>query len=75
MNPDWRSILTRAWSIRFIVLAALFSGAEVALSVLDAASLGVKPGVFAALASIAAAGAFIARLMTQGGVVTVAEDP
>ena len=45
--PDWRAVLTRAWSIRLILLAAVLSGLEVALPLLPWA---VHPGVFAALA-------------------------
>lgn len=28
---DWRAVLTRAWSLRFIILAGLFGGVEMAL--------------------------------------------
>lgn len=66
MKPvaNWRAVLTRAWSVRFIVLAALLSGAEVALPFLDGV-LPVPPGVFAGLSALATGGAFLARLVAQ----------
>lgn len=66
MKPvaDWRRVLRRAWSVRLMIVAAVFSGLEVALPLLD----GVFPldrGVFAALSGLATAGAFAARLVAQ----------
>jgi GH24 family phage-related lysozyme (muramidase) len=60
--PDWRAVLTRAWSIRLILLAAVLSGLEVALPLLPWA---VHPGVFAALAGAVSATALLARLLVQ----------
>jgi hypothetical protein len=60
---DWRTILRKAWSVKFNVLAAICSGAEIAVQIWQPA--GVRPGVFASIAvciSIAAAGA---RVMAQ----------
>lgn len=66
---QWRSdagkIMRRAWSIRIIALSAILSGLEVALSLLDAAVLGLPRGAFAALAAIVSALAIPARLMAQ----------
>lgn len=53
-----RRVLRRAWSVRLMIVAALVSGAEVALPLLD----GVFPldrGVFAGLSFLAPAGAFV----------------
>jgi len=61
-RPDWRRILTRAWSVRLMLLAGLLSGLEVALQYID---LPLPPGVFAALMTVIVAAAFIARLMAQ----------
>lgn len=64
-RSDAKKILTRAWSIRIIALAALLSGAEVLLSLLDADVLGLPRGAFAALAGIVSALAIPARLIAQ----------
>lgn len=32
---NWRAVLRRAWSVRFLVFAAVFSGLEVALPFID----------------------------------------
>lgn len=61
---NWWEVLKRAWSVRFIVLAAVLSGLEVGLPLVE----GVFPmpqGVFAGLATLATAGAFIARIIAQ----------
>lgn len=64
LSPDAARILRRAWSIRFILLAGVFSAAEVALPLLDGL-IPVGPGVFAALSGIATGGAFVSRLVAQ----------
>ncbi|WP_299817491.1 hypothetical protein [uncultured Roseibium sp.] len=60
--PDWRRVLKRAWSVRLIVFAALFSSAEVALPFLGDF---ISPGRMAALSALATAGAFVARILAQ----------
>lgn len=65
---NWKTIILRAWSVRLIVLAGVFSALPVFFSLVDANTLGVSPLVFAALSSLASAGAFIARLLAQPGV-------
>jgi hypothetical protein len=62
--PDWRAVLRHAWSVRLIILAGLFSGAEVALPFLDGI-LDVPGGVFAALSAAATCAAFITRILAQ----------
>lgn len=60
----WRRVLRRAWSVRLMIVAAIFTGAEIALPLLD----GVFPldrGVFAGLSFLATAGAFVARFVAQ----------
>jgi zinc transporter ZupT len=60
--------LTKAWSLRLIILAAMLSGFEVALPIiresLEPLQI-VPPGVFAGLSFVATAAAGIARLMAQ----------
>jgi hypothetical protein len=60
--PDWRRVLRRAWSIRLTILAALFTAAEVAVSLFG----DVLPrGLFVLLAFTASIGAALARLVAQ----------
>ena len=68
MNPklwlldDWRRVLRRAWSIRFSLLAAAFTAAEVVLPFMG----DVLPrGLFVLLAFAASLGATVARLVAQ----------
>ena len=59
---DWRRVLRRAWSIRFSLLAAAFTAAEVVVPLLS----DVLPrGLFVLLAFSASIGAVIARLVAQ----------
>jgi hypothetical protein len=62
LYDNWREILRKAWSIRFIVLAGLLSGAEVILPFFADA---IPRGVFAVMTFGAVAGAFISRLVAQ----------
>lgn len=71
--PNWREILTRAWSPRFMVLAMIFTAIEVALPLLTADGLGMRPGTFAVLSGLASAAAFVTRLLAQKG-LTNAND-
>lgn len=60
--PDWKDVLKSAWSVRLIILAALFSGAEVALPFLGDF---IEPGIMAGLSALATAGAFLTRILAQ----------
>lgn len=64
---DWRWVWSKAWSVKFIIAAAVLSGAEVALSVLTAYSVPVpiSPGAFAALSGLISCAALIARFVAQ----------
>lgn len=61
---DWRAVLRKAWSIKFMLLAALLSGFEVVMSILQPSNV-LPPGVFAALAGVVTSMALVARLMAQ----------
>lgn len=61
---DWRRVFRRAWSVRLIALAAVLTGAEIALPLLEGL-LPLPPRTFALLSGLAAAGAFIARFVAQ----------
>ena len=59
---DWRHVLKNAWSIRFIVLAALLSGLEIVLPMFG----DVLPRrFFAALMFSVTVAAAVARLIPQ----------
>lgn len=64
---NWRQVLKRAWSVRLMIIAAILSGLEVALPLIDG-FVEIPPGVFAALSGLTVAGAFTARLLVQKGV-------
>ena len=62
---DWKFVLRRAWSIRLILIAALFSAAEAGLALVDADVLGLSRGQFAALVSLVCSGAAVSRFIPQ----------
>lgn len=62
LTEDWQNILKKAWSFRLAAVAALFSGLEVALPLLDT---GLRSGVFAGLSFMVAVGAMAARIIAQ----------
>lgn len=61
---NWKAVLTKAWSIRFIVAAAILSGVEVALPMLEGV-FAVPQGLFASLSGLASAAAVVARIFAQ----------
>ena len=63
---DWWRVLRRAWSIRFSLLAAAFTAAEVVVPLFGDVLLDVMPrGVFVLLAFAASIGATVARIVAQ----------
>lgn len=64
MTPahNWREVLRYAWSIRLMLLAALLSGAEVALPFFE---YSIPAGIFAAMSAITTAAALVARFIAQ----------
>lgn len=64
LKSDWRFILRRAWSVRFAVLAGLFSAAEM---VLPFFAHELPRGLFAVLAAASSIGSLVTRLLTQKG--------
>lgn len=59
---NWRCVLRRAWSIRFSLLAAAFTAAEVVVPIFG----DVLPrGLFVLLAFAASIGATVARIVAQ----------
>lgn len=62
LTEDWRHVLKHAWSIRFIVLAALLSGVEIVLPMFDDT---MPRGLFAVLTLVVTVAAAVARLIPQ----------
>jgi len=61
---NWKEILKRSWSLRFIILAGILSGVEV---ILPFFSDEIPRNLFAALSFLAVSAAFVARLVVQKG--------
>lgn len=65
LYDNWREILRRSWSIRFILLAGVLSGLEVILPFYADA---MPRHIFATLSFACVCGAFVARLVAQRGI-------
>ncbi|AXP07712.1 hypothetical protein SmphiM6_21 [Sinorhizobium phage phiM6] len=62
IHKDWKKILKRAWSVRLMVLAAIFSGLEVAFPLFE---LNIPPRTFAIISGLLTAGALLTRFIAQ----------
>jgi len=62
LQSNWRDLLKKAWSVRFMGLAFLMTMAEVMLPFFVD---DVPPRVFALASGFAVAGAFVSRLVAQ----------
>lgn len=62
LKSNWRLIVRKAWSVKFMALAFVFTAVEVALPFFDG---GMPKGLFALLSALATAGALITRLLAQ----------
>jgi len=62
LYDDWKVILKKAWSIRFMILAGVLSAIEVILPFFEDR---FPRGIFAALSGFAVGAAFVARLVAQ----------
>jgi len=65
LYPNWKELIRRAWSIRFLVLAGVLSGLEV---ILPFFSDEIPRNLFAVLSFVAVSAAFVARLVAQKGI-------
>ena len=59
---NWRVLIRKAWSLKFMALAGVLSGAEVALPFFASS---FQPGLFAALSGVSVGAAFVSRLVAQ----------
>lgn len=66
LDANWREIVRRAWSVRFIAAAAVLSALE-ALVTLFPDVLPLSRSVLAVLVPVVIAAAFVARLIAQEG--------
>ena len=62
LYDNWRDIVRKAWSIRFIILAGILSGCEVILPLFSEA---IPRHLFAVLSFFAVAAAFVSRIVAQ----------
>lgn len=62
LYDNWREIAVKAWSVRFIALAFIFTALEVALPFFSEA---VPDKLFGVLSGLFAAAAFASRLVAQ----------
>lgn len=67
---DWRAVLRKAWSIKLILVAGVFSGLEALIQIATALDLienytWMPRGWFALLGFAASNAAFVTRLLAQ----------
>jgi hypothetical protein len=62
LYTNWKEIVRKAWSIKFIILAGVLSASEVILPLFFDY---FDRGTFAILSFLAVSGAFISRLIAQ----------
>jgi len=62
LYDNWKEILRKAWSIRFMAIAGILSGVEVILPLFHE---DIPKNIFAALSMGFVTAAFIARLVAQ----------
>lgn len=64
LHANWRDVLRRAWSLRFMAASVVFSALEVAFPYLDGV-LPVGRGTFGLLSGLCTAAAAVSRLCVQ----------
>lgn len=62
LYDNWKTIVRKAWSIRFMLLAGVLSGVEVAVPFFEHS---LPRGLFAGLSGLSVGAAFVARLVAQ----------
>lgn len=65
LYDNWREIMRRSWSLRFIILAGMLSGCEIILPLF---ADQIPRNLFAVLSFAAVSAAFVARLVAQKGI-------
>lgn len=62
LHENWRYLLRKSWSVRWIALAGILSGCEVILPMFQSS---LPTGMFGALSFVATLAAVVARIMVQ----------
>ena len=62
LYPNWKEILVKAWSIRFMLMAGILSGIEMILPLF---ADQFPKNVFASLSFVFVSAAFVSRLVAQ----------
>ena len=62
LYANWKEILIKAWSIRFILLAGILTGLEIILPIFNES---IPKNLFATLSFVCVSAAFVARLIAQ----------
>ena len=70
--PDWKKVLTKAWSVKFLALSAILSGCETILQIsgVQALPAGVAPAVVGVLSALG----ILARVLAQKEAEHVADQ-
>ena len=70
--PDWKSVLKRAWSVKFMTMAAVVSSCEAIMQLRGAELL--SPGVASAVVGVLSALGIFARVLAQKEAEHVADQ-
>ncbi len=62
LHADWKQIVLKAWSIRWMILAAVFSASEVIVPLYYDS---LPRNLFAILSGVSVAGALVSRIVAQ----------
>ncbi len=74
--PDWKTVLSKAWSVKFMFAAAVLSGVEsVAAIAGESLAKQFPPGLYAAAVGVITALALVARLLAQNETADAADEP
>lgn len=65
LYANWRTIVRRAWSVRFMVLAMLLTGCEAVIQVMGVDWLDAPRWLTALVVFVVIGAAFVARLVAQ----------
>lgn len=62
LYPNWKQIVRKAWSVRFMMIAAILSACEVVLPMYEDT---IPRNIFASLSFFFVTAAFISRIVAQ----------
>jgi hypothetical protein len=67
LYTNWKSILRKAWSIRFILLAGIMTGAEMVVQYAGVQWIPIPEWARMLVIFLLMSGAFVARIVAQHG--------